>query len=66
MKDYKPSESIFRKLIDDSGIKPDETIFLDDGERNVSVAESIGLHGLHVRENKDWMPLLLNRLKSLG
>lgn len=63
MKDYKPSKSIFLKLIDDACINPDETIFLDDGERNVKVAESIGLHGLHVKENRDWMPMLTKRLE---
>ncbi len=63
LKDYKPSESIFLKLIEMAGIVPQETIFLDDGPKNIHMAEKMGIHGLLVKNNDDWMPLLNEQLK---
>lgn len=58
MKDYKPSATIFQTLLREADIKPEETVFLDDGEKNVRAAQQQGIHGLHVTENQDWMPQL--------
>lgn len=38
----KPSPAIFRQLIAGSGIRPDETLFIDDGRRNVEAAAALG------------------------
>lgn len=40
--ELKPSEAIFRKMLDDSGMLPEETLFIDDGERNVAAAQALG------------------------
>lgn len=66
MKDYKPAVTIFQKMLQDSGINPQETLFLDDGEKNIRAVESIGIHGLLVEKNQDWMPMLTQRLSELN
>ena len=63
MHDYKPAESIFRKLIDIAGILPEETLFLDDGIKNIKAADNVGMHTIHVKENADWMPVITEQLK---
>ena len=55
LKDYKPSESIFRKMADELGILPEESVFVDDGINNVKASESVGMIGLHVEKDADWM-----------
>ncbi len=42
LRELKPSEAIFRKMIADSGIEPAETLFIDDGQRNVEAARGLG------------------------
>ena len=42
MHELKPSEAIFRKMIAASGLEPAETLFLDDGSRNVDTAQALG------------------------
>ena len=40
--ELKPSEAIFRKVIADSGVIPAETLFIDDGRKNVDAAQALG------------------------
>ena len=54
----KPSPEIFRAMIADSGMKPEETLFLDDGERNVATAHQLGFHVYMPRPGEDFSPLL--------
>ena len=42
MHELKPSEAIFRKMIAASGLEPAETLFIDDGSRNVDTAQALG------------------------
>ncbi|MEG2240198.1 MAG: HAD family phosphatase [Alistipes sp.] len=42
MKELKPSPTIFRKMLDDSGMKVEETLFLDDGAKNIDTARAMG------------------------
>lgn len=42
LRELKPSEAIFRKVIADSGIVPAETLFIDDGQKNVEAARGLG------------------------
>lgn len=48
MKDYKPSLSIYKKLIADSGISAPQALFLDDRKENIDGALQCGLQGLVV------------------
>lgn len=40
--ELKPSEAIFRKMIAASGMIPEETLFIDDGQKNVDAAQALG------------------------
>lgn len=42
MKSLKPSEEIFRMMIADSGMHPEETLFIDDSKTNVEAARKLG------------------------
>ncbi len=42
----KKSPKMFLKLIKDLKIKPEETVFIDDDEKNVNVARSVGMNGI--------------------
>lgn len=44
LRELKPSEAIFRKMIADSGIVPSATLFIDDGQRNVEMARQLGFN----------------------
>ena len=40
--ELKPSEAIFRKMIAAGGMRPEETLFIDDGQKNVEAARKLG------------------------
>lgn len=42
LRELKPSEAIFRKMVADSGMVPERTLFIDDSERNVTAARALG------------------------
>lgn len=42
MHELKPSPSIFHKMIDDSGMVPGETLFIDDGAASIATAHDLG------------------------
>ncbi|MFH0761081.1 MAG: HAD family phosphatase [Bacteroidota bacterium] len=44
----KPGEQIFRKVLESGRLNPGETLYVDDAEINVKVAESMGMKGLLV------------------
>lgn len=63
---YKPDAEIFLKALAHDNMKPEETIFVDDSEKNVKAAEALGIHGLHVLPDEDWMgklEIMLNEYK---
>jgi putative hydrolase of the HAD superfamily len=41
-------------MIRDSGIHPSESLFIDDGIRNIHAAKDLGFHTLQVENGKDW------------
>lgn len=43
----KPDPRIFRILIDRNAIAPETAIYIDDNARNVEVARTLGMHGIH-------------------
>jgi FMN phosphatase YigB (HAD superfamily) len=47
-----------------SGYEACETIFVDDGPENITVAESLGIHGLLVEKDADWMEALLDMVEN--
>ena len=54
MKCTKPGHLIFEKMIQDSGIKPSESLFIEDGIRNINAAKELGFQILHVVNGEDW------------
>lgn len=64
MKAYKPNLDIFLKALSADNMKAEETIFVDDSLRNIEAAESLGIHGLHVEPDEDWMEKLMLLLQK--
>lgn len=60
----KPDVGIFKNMIADSGIVPEETLFVDDGMANIEAARSLGFDTLHVKEGIDWTEPLISILHS--
>lgn len=60
----KPSLEIFRKMIDDSHIVPEESLFVDDGPANIEAARSLGFDTLLVKEVTDWTETIASLLKT--
>ena len=50
----KPDPDYFRYLLDNELIRPDELLFVDDGPRNIEVAQSLGIHALLATDVASW------------
>ncbi len=50
---YKPDHEIFEYVLQDSGLKAEETLFIDDLAENVESARQCGLQGFHLTAGKD-------------
>lgn len=50
----KPEKLIFEKMIQDSGINPSETLFIDDGKANVDMGASLGFKTYQPVEGEDY------------
>ena len=50
----KPDERIFKYMLEDSGIKPDETLFVEDGKANIDTAEKLGFRTYCPLNGEDW------------
>ena len=49
----KPNPKIFTNLLNRYGLKPEETIFLDDSKANCATGESLGLHTVTITQEGD-------------
>jgi putative hydrolase of the HAD superfamily len=54
----KPRREIFDIMLRGQQSQPGETLFIDDGPRNVEVAAAMGMHTLCPVNNEDWIPAL--------
>ena len=50
----KPAPKIFQMMLEGQNALPEETLFIDDSETNVKVAQSLGIHTLCPHDNEDW------------
>ena len=66
MKDSKPGEEIYRKLLEDSGADPSETLFIDDSAANIRTGDSIGLKTLLYDVKGNLEEHVVEALKELG
>ncbi len=54
----KPRREIFEMMLRGQESLPEETLFVDDGPRNVETASAMGMHTLCPVNNEDWIPAL--------
>lgn len=54
MKVCKPDPKIFEMILEDSGIRPEETLFLDDGAANTAAARELGFVTYRPENGADW------------
>lgn len=54
MKKAKPDADIFRQVLDETGILPEETLFIDDSEANCRTAETLGISTYTPKAHEDW------------
>ena len=50
----KPDPGIFEYMLKDAGMVPSETLFVDDGERNIETALSMGFITYQPKNKEDW------------
>ena len=50
----KPNPEIFKYLIEDSGIIPSETLFIDDSAANIETGKSLGMHVFQAENGEDF------------
>jgi putative hydrolase of the HAD superfamily len=60
----KPRREIFEMMLQGQQSVPEETLFVDDGRRNVEMAASMGMHTLCPQNNEDWTEALETLLKN--
>lgn len=60
----KPRREIFEIMLQGQQATPEETLFVDDGRRNVEMAASMGMHTLCPQNNEDWTEPLETLLKN--
>lgn len=53
----KPGSDIFRTVIAQTGVNPEETLFIDDAVANCATARSLGLHTYQPHPSEDWRKL---------
>lgn len=57
MKMAKPDIQMFESVLEETGILPKETFFIDDSEANCAAAESLGILTYHCKPGEDWTQL---------
>ena len=54
----KPDPEIFRVALNEAGLNPEETLFIDDAEANCRAAASVGIHAAHYVPGSDLKSVL--------
>ncbi len=49
----KPSVEIFQKVLDENGLKPEQTLFIDDSIQHIEGAKKLDIRTLHLVERKN-------------
>lgn len=55
----KPEPEIFKTVIEDAGITPEETFFIDDSEINCKAAHELGILTYTAKTGEDWSHLFI-------
>lgn len=64
MKCSKPGEEIYSKMLSDGGMVAEETLFIDDSDKNLESAAKLGIRTLKVENGEDWCGKLLEYLEK--
>ena len=62
----KPDRRIFERMISEGEMKPEETLFLDDGPANVAMAAEFGIHTYCPKNGEDWREPVRQLLRELN
>jgi putative hydrolase of the HAD superfamily len=54
---HKPDREAWEYVIRDAGIKPEETLFLDDTIYNIKASQELGFQAIHIHERTSLMNL---------
>ena len=54
---HKPDHEAWEHVIRDAGIKPEETLFLDDNIHNIKASQELGFQAIHIHERTNLMNL---------
>lgn len=54
----KPYEEIYASVLQQAGIKAEETLFIDDSKVNLEGARALGIHGFWNEHLNDWMKVI--------
>lgn len=65
VKAMKPDPAFFIHVMEKEALKPEETVFIDDGIRNVEAAAKLGLHTINPKNGEDWYESLKNCLETV-
>jgi HAD superfamily hydrolase (TIGR01509 family) len=57
----KPDDEIFRRILDDTGFRPEETLFIDDSPQHIETAKRLGIQTIYLEkgmtiENNIFLP----------
>ena len=66
VKASKPGKEIYEYLIKDSGINPEEALFIDDSKANIEAGAEMGLNTLYYDVTKNLEEEVTGKLKELG
>lgn len=55
----KPQPEIFKRVIDDNGLTPAQTLFVDDTMEHVKAAQSMGINAIHLKGGNRNLPLAI-------
>ena len=55
LRDYKPAPSMFHRMMDAAGLRAEECVFVDDSPRNIEGCQDVGMRGLLVGKDEDWI-----------
>lgn len=66
VKASKPGKEIYEHLIKDSGINPEEALFIDDSKANIEAGAEMGLNTLYYDVTKNLEEEVADKLKELG
>ncbi len=61
---YKPNEDAFAYALEKAGYKAEDSIFIDDNQRNVDVANSLGIQGLLYKNDEETLKNIIDIAKE--